>query len=142
SIVGEDALFKLSENDLSVQDVFASGPDPERISTGGGYVWVANQSADTISFVSERSGARRPVTTGVDPTTVAFHRGAVWTAAAARLPPLPPVGFELRISLPSPFFNVDPEQRVFPMDEQLSYTTCANLLDYPDSAGPDGKRLE
>ena len=27
------------------------------------------------------------------------------------------------------------------MDEQLSYATCANLLDYPDSAGPDGMRL-
>ena len=27
------------------------------------------------------------------------------------------------------------------MDEQLSYATCANLVDYPDSAGPVGTQL-
>jgi ABC-type transport system substrate-binding protein len=141
SIVGENAVFKLSKNDLSVQDVLRSGADPERLSIGGGNVWVANTTANTISYLGQQSGARRAIATGAPPTTVAFRDGLVWTGAAARLPVLPPVALDLRISTPRPRVNVDPEQRVFPMDEQLSYATCANLLDYPDSSGPAGMRL-
>ena len=142
SIVGENAVFKLSENDLSVQDVLPSGADPERISTGGGDVWVANTAAGTISFIRQESGVRHAVATGVDPTTVAFSDGLVWTGAAARLPVLSSVALDLRVSTPRQLLDVDPEQRVFPMDEQLSYATCANLLNYQDSNGPDGTHLE
>jgi ABC-type transport system substrate-binding protein len=71
-----------------------------------------------------------------------MHHGVVWIAAARGLRPLPPVsGLELRISTPYKLLNVDPVQRAFPMDEQLSYATCANLLNYSDSAGPDGTHL-
>jgi ABC-type transport system substrate-binding protein len=140
SIVGDDAVFKLSENDLSVQGTRQAGRDPERISIGGGGVWVANTAVGAVSVVGQASGRRTQFATATDPATAQFHEGLVWTAAARELPPLPP-GEELRVSTPSPILDVDPVSRVLPWDEQLAYTTCANLLNYPDSAGPTGTRL-
>ena len=140
SIVGDDAVFKLSKNDLSVQGTRQVGRDPERISTGGGDVWVANTAARAVSVVGQASARRTQFATATDPATAQFHDGFVWTAAARELPPLPP-GEELRVSTPFSILDVDPVSRVLPWDEQLSYTTCANLLNYPDSAGPAGTRL-
>jgi hypothetical protein len=102
SIVGDDEVFKLSENDLSLQQVLPGGPDPERMSAGGGYLWVANTAAKTISYLALDSGRRGWALTGSDPTTAAFHDGLIWADAAHGLPPLPPSkGLELRISTPS-----------------------------------------
>ena len=139
SILGENKLYELSEDDLSVLQAAPAGLDPERISTGGGTVWVANTAANAVSHLAEGSGARTQFATGSEPTVVRVHDGLVWAAAVRPLPPLPPiVGEQIRISLPSPSFNTDPVSRVFPMDEQLTAATCASLLDY----GPNGLRPE
>src|SRR5262249_49383099 len=132
SVVGDSAVFKLSENDLSVQDVYPLRSDPARLAFAGGTVWTVNTDTATISSIAASTGRRRTLATGADPTAVAHHGTAVWIGSAAALPPLPPVALSVRVSTPSPLLNVDPEQRVFPMDEQLSYTICSNLLGYPD----------
>jgi ABC-type transport system substrate-binding protein len=137
SIVDDSKVYKLSEDDLSVQGAFPSGTDPERLSTAGDHVWVANTAARAVSVIAQDSGARRQLLTGSEPAMVQFHDGLVWTAAARPRPPLPPGGFELRIAVESPM-HTDPVQRGAPIDEQLSYATCANLLTYPDSAGATG----
>src|SRR5207247_9718299 len=67
SIVGEDKVYQLSEDDLGVQQAAPAGPDPERISAGAGSVWVANTSARAVSHLAESSGARTQLTTGSDP---------------------------------------------------------------------------
>src|SRR6185437_13707814 len=75
-------------------------------------------------------------------TTATYHAGLVWTAATPAPTPLPPIkGEQLRVSTPTDT-AVDPD----PMGgngrvRQLMYATCANLLYYPDSAGPEGMRL-
>jgi ABC-type transport system substrate-binding protein len=141
SIVGEDAVYQLSEDDLGEERAIPSGPDPERISAGGGRIWVASAEARTLTRLTPGSGARLQFRTGTSPATALFRGGLVWVAAARGLAPLPPIaGEELRISS-SQLMDVDPVSRVTPIDEQLSYATCANLLGYPDSAGPAGARL-
>jgi ABC-type transport system substrate-binding protein/DNA-binding beta-propeller fold protein YncE len=140
SVIGDNAIYKLSEDDLSVQKALPSGADPERLSTAAGQIWVANTAARVVSVVAEDTGARQQLVTGSEPATVMFHDGFVWTGAAPPQPPLPKGGVELRISLQSSM-NADPVQRGAPIDDQLSYATCANLLNYADSAGPDGTRL-
>ncbi len=142
TVVGDDAVYKLSEDDLSVQRVVPGGPDPERISFGGGRLWIANTTAKTVSLLEPDAGARQALGARAEPTTAVYHGGLVWTGAAPALPPLPPIaGQELRISTPYTLFHADPVQRWSPQDEQLSYATCVNLLNYPDSAGANGTRL-
>ena len=91
---------------------------------------TANAQAQAVSLVKQSSGARTEFATGTDPTTVLLHDGLVWVAAPRGLQPLPPVaGEDLRVSTPRKLINLDPISRVFPMDEQLSYATCATLLE-------------
>jgi ABC-type transport system substrate-binding protein len=139
SVLGENKVYQLSEDDLSVLQAAPAGLDPERISTGGGTVWIANTAAKAVSHLAEGSGARTQFATGSEPTVVRVHDGLVWMPAVRPLLPLPPIaGEQIRISLPSPSFKIDPVSRVFPMDEQLTAATCASLLDY----GPNGLQPE
>jgi ABC-type oligopeptide transport system substrate-binding subunit len=64
-------------------------------------------------------------------------------SAAPAPRPLPPVaGTEIRISTTGAgLWSSDPTHGGFATEEQLLYATCANLLDYPDSAGPAGTHL-
>jgi ABC-type transport system substrate-binding protein/tRNA A-37 threonylcarbamoyl transferase component Bud32 len=144
SVTPDDAVFKLGEDDLSVQGSSPAGRDPERISFGGGRLWIANSAADSISLVDELSGGRRRLATPARPTTV-LYRGGVLAVAAARAPtPLPPIsGEELRISTPTEDGNYgSPDPLNYDeTSQQLLYATCASLLNYPDSEGPGGTRL-
>jgi tRNA A-37 threonylcarbamoyl transferase component Bud32 len=141
-ILPDGVVFKLSEDDLGIQTTLPTGGDPERASFGSGHLWVANTTPKTVSLLDDLSGARQQLRSRARPTTASYHAGLVWTAAAAAPTPLPPIkGEELRISTPTDT-AVDPD----PMGgrgsvRQLMYATCANLLYYPDSAGPEGTRL-
>ena len=138
----DGVVFRLSEEDLSIQGSPAAGPDPEHVSFGGGHLWIANTASQAVSLLDDISGTRQQLTAQARPTTAAYHGGLVWTAAAAALRPLAPInGEQLWVSTPTDT-AVDPD----PMGgrastRQLMYSTCANLLYYPDSAGSDGTRL-
>jgi ABC-type transport system substrate-binding protein len=135
-------VFRLSEDDLSIQTSLPAGADPEQVSFGNGHLWVANTASNAVSLLDDVSGSRRQLSAPARPTTAAYHHGLVWTAAAAAPTPLAAIkGEELRVSTPTDT-AVDPD----PMGgkgsvRQLMYATCANLLSYPDSAGPQGTRL-
>ncbi len=143
SVVPDGVIFKLSEDDLSIQGNPASGGDPQEISFGGGFLWVANTAAATISVIEPGSGTRSELAVGAAPNSLWYHDGFVWTSAGPLPPPLPPIaGDDLRISMPKTFIDADPSQSGrWELNEQLEYATCANLLNYPDSAGPEGTRL-
>ena len=144
SVIPDSAVFRLSEDDLSVQGSSSTGPDPERLSFGGGKLWIANTAASSVSLLDQVSGARQTFAARAEPTAVLYRKGLVFTGAAPAPSALPPIrGEELRISTPTEDANygsTDPLNFGFP-DEQFFYATCANLLNYPDSAGPDGARL-
>jgi ABC-type transport system substrate-binding protein/tRNA A-37 threonylcarbamoyl transferase component Bud32 len=143
TIVPDDVVFKLSEDDLSVLGSLPSGPDPERVSFGRGLLWIANTAAKTVSLLDPGSGTRSELGVGAAPILVQYHDGIVWTGAVPAPTPLTPVArdLELRISLASGFIDTDLSTSRWAVNEQLAYATCANLLNYPDSAGPDGTRL-
>jgi predicted Ser/Thr protein kinase len=141
-IIPDGVVFKLSEDDLSIETSLPAGSDPEQASFGHGHLWVANSASNAVSLVDEVSGARSELSSHARPTTAAYHDGLVWTAAAAAPTPLPRIdGEELRVSTPSDT-AVDPDPMGGKLEvRQLMYATCANLLYYPDSARPDGTRL-
>lgn len=141
AIVPDGLVYRLGEDDLSVRGNPATGPDPEQISFGGGALWVANANADSISRIAQVSGARSAFTSHIaEPVTAAYHDGLVWVGASPPLAPLPPVaGQQLLIAGGGVPF--DPAHNGL-WDEQVLYATCAKLLNYPDSAGPEGARLK
>src|SRR5262249_4890743 len=94
SIVGEDAVYQLSEDDLGEERAIPTGPDRERISAGGGRIWVASAEARTLTRLTPGSGARLQFRTGTSPATALFRGGLVWVAAARGLAPLPPIAGE------------------------------------------------
>jgi streptogramin lyase/predicted Ser/Thr protein kinase len=142
SLVPDGVVYKLTEDDLSVQGTVSTGPDPERISTGGGYVWVANSAARSITALTQTSGNAQRLATGAEPTTVRYHDGLLWIGSAPQPTALPPIsGQELRVSTPTSSFNDDPAHAGVG-DAQIWYATCANLLNYPDSRGAEGARLQ
>ena len=143
SIVPDGTIFELSEQDLSVQKTTASGPDPERISFGGGGLWITNSEANTVSRLDPDTGTRSELATGSAPSVVRYDGGLLWTGTAPTPLPLPPIaGQELRISMPQIFTDADPSTgRPTRQNAQLFYATCANLLDYPDSVGAEGAQL-
>jgi ABC-type oligopeptide transport system substrate-binding subunit len=142
SILPDDVVFKLSKDDLGVQGVPATGPDPERISFGGGHLWIANTASRTVSLLDQISGARQQLVAAAGPTTALYHDGLVWAAATPAPRPLPTIaGQELRVSTPTDT-AVQPDPLHFGLgSQQFVYAICANLLNYPDLAGPEGTRL-
>jgi hypothetical protein len=140
SIVPDGVVFRLAEDDLSVRQTIAAGADPERISFGGGALWVADAAASSVSRVAQVSDVRETLSgRGAEPATAAYHAGLVWVGAAPALPPLPPIaGQELRVV--GGDVALDPAHNGL-FDEQAIYSTCAKLLNYPDTAGPAGARL-
>jgi ABC-type transport system substrate-binding protein/tRNA A-37 threonylcarbamoyl transferase component Bud32 len=144
SVVPDNVVFKLSEDDLSVQGSEASGADPERIAFGGGHLWIANGSAKSVSLLDQLPHARRQLSATARPTTAAYHDGVVAVAAARAPSPLPAIsGDEIRISTPTQDWNYGtPDPLNYDLtSQQLLYATCASLLNYPDAAGPAGTRL-
>jgi ABC-type transport system substrate-binding protein/tRNA A-37 threonylcarbamoyl transferase component Bud32 len=140
SIVPDGGVYRLGEDDLSVRQTIPAGSDPERISFGGGALWVADAATSSVSRVAQVSGVREALSgRGAQPATAAYHDGLVWVGASPPLPPLPPVtGQELRVVAGG--VPYDPAHNGL-FDEQVLYATCAKLLNYPDSAGPEGARL-
>lgn len=144
AVTPDNTVFKLSTADLSVQGSSPAGADPERISFGGGRLWIANTAGGAVSLVDELSSKRRQLVSTARPTTVLYRDGVVLVAAARAPTPLPPIrGEELRISTPTEDGNYgSPDPLNFDLtSQQLLYATCANLLNYPDSAGAAGTRL-
>jgi len=142
SVTPDGDVFRLSEDDLSVQRPLAAGPDPEQISFGGGKLWIANAAANGVSSLEQVSGKRRQFTTSAQPQTAAYHAGLIWVAASAAAKPLPPIaGQVLRISTPTDTaVDLDPMGGNWNV-AQFMYATCANLLVYPDAAGSTGAQL-
>ena len=142
SIQSDGVVFKLNEDDLSVQGSFSAGADPERLSFGGGGLWIANTASQKVSRLEPVSEERQQLAADVEPTTAIYHGGVIWAGAAPAPRPLPPIrGLELRVSTPTDTaVDIDPIGGKSSV-QQFMYTTCANLLNYPDSSGQRGTEL-
>ena len=140
--VAPNGVVKLSEDDLSLQDNPPSGRDPEKVSFGGGRLWIASGESRTVSLLEPASGRRVELAANTAPDLARYHNGLVWTSSAPVPAPLPRIsGPELRISMAEGSLGADPSTSPGWLNEQLFYSTCANLLNYPDAAGLEGTQL-
>jgi serine/threonine protein kinase/ABC-type transport system substrate-binding protein len=135
-------VFRLGESDLSVVATYGGVSNPNALSYGGGGLWISNPDTSTLSFLDPTTGRRTIFPLSLSPEVAVYHQGLLWTSGNPPPPPLPTItGQDLRISSPQVSTDADPSTGTYPADAQMFYETCANLLRYPDSAGPDGARL-
>jgi ABC-type transport system substrate-binding protein/streptogramin lyase len=141
--ISDGTIFKLSDSDLSIQDSFRGLTDPERITFGGGHLWIANTATRRISWLAPNSVSPVRLAASSAPSVVRYHNRLLWAGAGPVPPPLPPIaGQQIRISTPSIFTDADPSTaRLDEQNQQLFYAVCANLLNYPDARGAEGARL-
>ena len=133
-------IYRLSEDALGLQQTYASGTDPEQITFGDGGLWVVDPTRGEVFRLAEISGARETLSgQGAQPSTASYHDGLVWVAASPALPTLPSVAGQ-QLDIVAGGVPLDPAHSTS-FDEQILYSTCAKLLNYPDATGPKGALL-
>jgi hypothetical protein len=101
AVTPDDLIDQFNEDDLHLEATMPAGRDPERLSVGGGRVWIANAAGEAVSTITQSTLVRSARRATARPQT-AVYAGRVLLAAATPLPtPLPPIdGEEIRVSTP------------------------------------------
>jgi YVTN family beta-propeller protein len=155
--VGADGVWVANTLDNSVTridpvtgaatDTIPVGKGPRGVAVGASAVWVANSRDGTLSRIDPAS--RRVVATiriGQSPEDVTVVGGSVFVSVQAGGVGFAPVrgGLTLRILAESdPLQSTDPAIGASDpaLGRQLTYLTCATLLNYPDRPAPAGEQL-
>ena len=143
SIVPDDVVYRLSPDDGSVLATIPAGSWPATLSAGDG-LWIANAKGNRLLRL-DAAGQRAIVPLTGTPWLTRYHDGLLWTSVAAPEPVAATgKGQELRILLDNDVVgngHADPAVNGGPVFHQLTYATCAFLLNYPDASGAAGKVL-
>jgi predicted Ser/Thr protein kinase len=143
SVVPDDVVFKLNGDDAGVAGTISAGPDPERLSWGGGSLWATSGTARTITHVGAGADTPRRFVLDARPVAAPLRGNVLWTATATAPAPLgpAPAGGEIRVPLATDDVTTDYAVAGAPLNAQIAYATCARLLSYPDAAGAAGTVL-
>lgn len=136
----DDAIVRIDPETNSVVHTIPVGRSPGSIAVEAGAVWVANKHGGTISRIdSETNEVVDTIELASSPAGLAVAAGSVWVTSQEGADPVSEVatGGVVRVSAAEDF-ETDPAR--YP-DPQISYATCAKLLNYPDAPAPAGTRL-
>jgi peptide/nickel transport system substrate-binding protein len=134
---GDNALVRVDLHTNAVADTTPVGDGPAAVLATPTALWVANARDGTVMRLDPRSGkVSKTIQLGGTPTAFAAAGGSVWVAIATSPPQSPPEG-GARITAQSDFASLDPAIG----SAWLQYTTCANLVTYPDKPAPQGSRI-
>jgi YVTN family beta-propeller protein len=141
----DDAVVRIDPASRSVTARIPIGPSPAGIAFGAGSVWVANSGDGTVTRINastDRVQATIPV--GGSPQAITVADGRVWVTVDAQT--IAPNrggsgGGTLRIVSSYDVDSMDPALAYGGPSEELLYATCAQLVNYPDKAGPAGSQL-
>ena len=139
----DDAVDRIDPASRSVTARIPVGPSPAGIAFGAGSVWVANGGDGTVTRINPNTG--KPIATirvGGSPQALTVADGRVWVTVDAQS--IAPDrdgsgGGTLRIVSSEDVGSMDPARGS--NAEDLLYATCAQLINYPDKAGPAGSQL-
>jgi YVTN family beta-propeller protein len=139
----DDAVVRIDPSSRSVTARIPVGPSPAGIAFGVGSVWVANSGDGTVTRINPSTGTRlATIHVGGSPQALTVADGRIWvTVDAQSIAPNPdgPGGGTLRMVSSYDVDSMDPARGSGP--EDLLYATCAQLINYPDKAGPAGSQL-
>ena len=137
---GDNAVVRIDPSTSAVTTTIPVGDDPTAIAVGANAVWVANSREGTVSRIDPtKNVVVKTIHVGNSPAGIAVTPGSVWVTAQAKPVLARPIarGGVARFDIAENPVT-DPAQ--YP-DRQISYATCAKLLNYPDKPAPEGTRL-
>jgi YVTN family beta-propeller protein len=140
----DDAVVRIDPGTRSVTATIPVGDSPAGVAFGAGSVWVANSGAGTVTRINpDTDRVRATIPVGGSPQALTIADGRVWvTVDAQSIAPNDrgSGGGTLRIVSSLDVGSMDPAL-AGPISQELLYATCAQLVNYPDKAGPAGSQL-
>ncbi len=135
---GDNALVRIDTSTNAVAGTTPVGDGPAAVLATPAALWVANARDGTVMRLDPRSGeVSKTIRLGGTPTALATDGERVWVAIAPAAPPSPAAGGVAHLTTQSDLPSLDP---AFGWS-YLLYTTCANLVTYPDKPAPEGLRI-
>lgn len=136
----DDAVVRIDPDTNSVVDTIPVGRSPSSLAVEAGAVWVGNRHDGTVSRIDpEKNEVVEEIEIASSPGGLVVAAGSLWVTSQAGL------GSELQAASggvarfsAAEDFETDPAR--YP-DPQITYATCAKLLNYPDAPAPAGTRL-
>jgi YVTN family beta-propeller protein len=147
--VGEGAVWVVNSLDDTVVRIdpetnfptlIPVGRFPSAIAVGADAVWVTNREDGTVSRIDpETKTVDKTIDVGNSPAGIVVADGSVWVTnqEPVATPKTSRASGVARFTA-SQDFETDPA--LYP-DRQISYATCAKLLNYPDAPAPAGTSL-
>ena len=141
----DDAVVRIDPGSRSVTARIPVGPSPAGIAFGAGSVWVADSGDGTVTRINPDTGrVQATIALGGSPQALTVADGRVWVTVDAQS--IAPDrggsgGGTLRIVSSEDVGSMDPAGSYDALAQGLLYATCAQLLNYPDKAGPAGSQL-
>ena len=142
----DDAVVRIDPGTRSVTARIPVGRSPAGVAFGAGSAWVANSGDGTVTRINPSTS--KPIATipvGGSPQALTIADGRVWVTVDAQS--IAPNrggsgGGTLRIvSSYDDVDSMDPALATSGLSQGLLYATCAQLVNYPDKAGPAGSQL-
>jgi YVTN family beta-propeller protein len=141
----DEELKRIDPDTDSVTATIPVGRSPAGVAVGAGSVWVANSGDGTVTRIDSRSNRVISTTVvGGSPQALTVAAGRVWVTIDERSIAPGDVGLRggtLGILSFNDVDSVDPALAYSNLAIQLEYATCAQLVNYPDLAGPAGSQL-
>ena len=136
----DDAVVRIDPETNSVVEKIPVGRSPSSIAVERGAVWVGNRHGGTVSQIDpEKNEVVDTIEIASSPAGLAVAAGSLWVTSQTGFGPASEAasGGVARFSAMQ---DVDTDPAQYP-ESQISYATCAKLLNYPDAAAPAGTRL-
>ena len=141
----DDALVRIDPGTRSPTAKIPVGRSPAGVAFGEGSVWVANSGDGTVTRINPSTDKPiATITVGSSPQALTIAGGKAWVTVDAQS--IPPAhggsgGGTMHLVSSSDVYSMDPALAGPDLAVPLLYATCAQLLNYPDKAGPAGSQL-
>lgn len=140
---GDDTLVRIDPQTNAVVGTTRVGDGPTAVLATPSALWVANRRDGTVMRLDRHSGkVTKTIHLGGAPDALASAAGRVWVAVASAPPRPATSGGVARLTVRDDFASLDPALTAMSTSAlAVSYTTCANLVTYPDKPAPAGSRV-
>ena len=140
----DDAVVRIDPDTRSVTATIPVGRSPAGVAYGAGSVWVADSGDGTVTRIDPHTDKPRTITVGGSPQAITIADGKAWVTVDEQAIPQSrgaPESGTLRLVSSSDVPFLDPANSYGAFSNAILYATCAQLLNYPDKAGPAGSQL-
>jgi YVTN family beta-propeller protein len=137
----DDKVVRIDPQTNSVTTTISVGHNPSGIAVGAHAVWVTNRNDGTVSRIDpEKNTVVKTIKVGNSPAGIVVAADSVWFTVQSGAPASHPVAVKGGVARFSSSDDFQTDPALYP-DGQISYATCAKLLNYPDAPAPAGTRL-